>query len=103
MIFRPKHELDWGVYQIDAVMDRKDITGSHFLVLTNFGDHALHHLFPTIDHGLLEHLYPTFLKVCAQFGVEWKLTSQIELVKGQIRQLAKTIPNREPPLRLRIG
>ncbi|KAJ3646729.1 hypothetical protein Zmor_024304 [Zophobas morio] len=94
---RPKHEMDWGIHQLDAVMDRKDITGSHFLVLTNFGDHALHHLFPTIDHGLLEYLYPTFLKTCADFGIEWRLCSQIELVKGQFRQLIKTDPNAEPP------
>jgi hypothetical protein len=78
-------------------MDRKDITGSHFLVLTNFGDHALHHMFPTIDHGLLEYLYPTFLKTCSEFGIEWRLSSQIELVKGQIKQIAKIKPNEEPP------
>jgi fatty acid desaturase len=94
---RPKHELDWGIHQLDAVMDRKDITGSHFLVLTNFGDHALHHMFPTIDHGLLEYLYPTFLKTCSEFGIEWRLSSQIELVKGQIKQIAKIKPNEEPP------
>ncbi|KAJ8937273.1 hypothetical protein NQ318_005671 [Aromia moschata] len=94
---RSKEEMDWGIYQLDAVMDRKDITGSHFLVLTNFGDHALHHLFPTIDHGLLEHMYPVFLETCKEFGIEWKLSSQFELIKGQYRQLAKTIPNRYPP------
>ncbi|XP_044252380.1 cytochrome b5-related protein-like [Tribolium madens] len=97
----PRPEKDWGIYQMDAVMDRKDITGSHFLVLTNFGDHALHHLFPTIDHGLLDYLYPTFLKTCADFGLEWKLSSQIELVKGQMRQLVKTKPNGEPPRALK--
>lgn len=88
--------MDWGIYQMDAVMDRKDITGSPFLVLTNFGDHALHHLFPTIDHGKLKYLYPTFLGTCKQFGTEWRLSSQIELVKGQYRQLARTTPNYEP-------
>ncbi|KAL1494198.1 hypothetical protein ABEB36_009832 [Hypothenemus hampei] len=82
-------ELDWGIFQLVAVMDRKDITGSHFLVLTNFGDHALHHLFPTIDHGLLEHLYPVFLETCKEFDLEWRLESQIELVKGQYMQLAR--------------
>ncbi|EFA08577.1 cytochrome b5-related protein [Tribolium castaneum] len=97
----PRKEKDWGIYQMDAVMDRKDITGSHFLVLTNFGDHALHHLFPTIDHGLLDYLYPTFLKTCADFGIEWRLSSQIELVKGQIRQLVKIKPNEEPPRSLK--
>lgn len=99
-IFSPKTELDWGIYQLDAVMDRKDINGSHFLVLTNFGDHALHHLFPTIDHGYLQHLYPVFLETCKEFGVEWKQASQMELVKGQYRQLAKILPNRRAPKKL---
>lgn len=94
--FRPKDELDWGIFQLDAVMDRKDITGSSFLVLTNFGDHALHHLFPTIDHGKLKYLYPIFLETCKQFGIEWRLSSQMELVKGQYRQLARIAPNCEP-------
>ncbi|XP_050298514.1 cytochrome b5-related protein-like [Anthonomus grandis grandis] len=90
---RPKTEMDWGLHQVDAVMDRKDITGSHFLVLTNFGDHALHHLFPTIDHGVLEYLYPVFLKTCEEFGINWRLVTQLDLVKGQYRQLAKELPN----------
>ncbi|XP_060523036.1 cytochrome b5-related protein-like isoform X2 [Cylas formicarius] len=97
---RPLNELDWGIHQLDAVMDRREITGSHFLVLTNFGDHALHHLFPSIDHGLLEYLYPIFLETCKHFGVEWKLTSQLELVKGQFLQLANEKVNSEPPKKL---
>lgn len=91
---RSKDGMDWGIYQVDAVMDRKDITGSHFLVLTNFGDHALHHLFPTIDHGQLEYLYPVFKKTCKQFGIEWQFKSQIELIKGQFQQLAKVEPSK---------
>ncbi|CAG9773970.1 unnamed protein product [Ceutorhynchus assimilis] len=94
---RPKSEMDWGLFQLDAVMDRKDITGSHFLVLTNFGDHALHHLFPTIDHGYLEHLYPVFLETCAEFQADWRLVSQLDLIKGQFKQLAKVLPNRNVP------
>lgn len=88
--------MDWGIFQLDAVMDRTDITGSHFLVLTSFGDHALHHLFPTIDHGLLEYLYPVFLTTCKRFGLEWRLASQIDLIKGQYRQLVKSEPNKIP-------
>ncbi|XP_066140665.1 cytochrome b5-related protein [Euwallacea fornicatus] len=92
---RANHEMDWGVFQMDAVMDRKDITGSHFLVLTNFGDHALHHLFPTVDHGVLAHLYPIFLETCEEFGVDWRLVTQLDLVKGQFAQLAKVVPKSE--------
>lgn len=100
-LFRPKDEMDWGIFQIDAVMDRKDITGSLFLVLTNFGDHALHHLFPTIDHGKLDYLYPVFLKTCEEFGIKWRLSSQLELTKGQYLQLARIEPNTVPRSRIK--
>lgn len=94
----PREEnMDWGIYQLDAVMDRTDITGSHFLVLTNYGDHGLHHLFPTIDHGKLQYLYPVFQEVCREFGVELKMTTQFKLILGQYRQLVKIEPNKNPP------
>lgn len=86
---------------MDAVMDRSDINSSHFLVLTNFGEHTLHHLFPTVDHGKLRHLYPVFLNTCEEFGVQFKVSSQVKLVMGQFRQLAKIEPRQEAPLSLK--
>ncbi|XP_045494029.1 cytochrome b5-related protein-like [Colias croceus] len=47
---------DWGMHELEAVMDRNDINDNYFKVLTFFGHHALHHLFPTLDHAVLEHL-----------------------------------------------
>ncbi|KAK5641851.1 hypothetical protein RI129_010398 [Pyrocoelia pectoralis] len=94
---RSKEDMDWGTFQVDTVMDRNEITGSHFLVLTHFGDHALHHLFPTIDHGMLQHLYPVFHRTCKQFGVQFRMTSQFELLYGQFRQLARIRRNKVPP------
>lgn len=85
--------MDWGIFQLDAVLDRKDISGSHFLVLTQFGDHALHHLFPTIDHGQLEYLYPVFLKTCEKFGLQWRCSTTADCTKGQFMQLMRTEPN----------
>lgn len=82
-------------------MDRKEIIGSHFLVLTNFGDHALHHLFPTIDHGRLKYLYPIFTKTCEQFGIRHRITSQLKLIQGQYLQLSKVVPNPNPPRSLK--
>ncbi|VEN43802.1 unnamed protein product [Callosobruchus maculatus] len=89
--------MDWGIFQLDAVRDRKDIVGSPFLVLTNFGDHALHHLFPTIDHGYLDSLYPEFYETCKEFGLQYECTTQMGLIKGQYWQLAKVKPNPNPP------
>lgn len=78
-------------------MDRKEISGSHFLVLTNFGDHALHHLFPTLDHGTLEHLYPTFEKVLEQFNANLRMVSQLDTLVGGFQQLCRVKPNPNPP------
>lgn len=78
-------------------MDRKEITGSPFLVLTNFGDHTLHHLFPTIDHGKLKYLYPVLKETLSEFGVEFRLTTQWDLIVGQYCQLLRMVCNPFPP------
>ncbi|XP_045477172.1 cytochrome b5-related protein-like isoform X2 [Harmonia axyridis] len=93
---RPEEEMDFGVFQLDAVADRKEINSSHLLTITHFGDHALHHLFPTIDHGKLRFLYPIFIKTCEEFGVEWKCTTQLDLVKGQYQQLGRDVNELQP-------
>ncbi|KAJ8929853.1 hypothetical protein NQ314_017457 [Rhamnusium bicolor] len=90
-------DYDWGISQLDAVMDRKEISGSHFLVLTNFGDHALHHLFPTLDHGTLELLYPTFKDVLNKFDLDLRMVSQWDTITGGFQQLVRTEPNPNPP------
>lgn len=84
--------MDWGIYQLDAVADRYDITGNPFLVLTNFGDHCLHHLFPTLDHTALDHLYPVLNETMKEFGVELQMFSQLELVKGHLMQVSRETP-----------
>ncbi|KAI4456667.1 cytochrome b5-related protein-related [Holotrichia oblita] len=91
---RSPSKMDWGLHQMDSVRDRLEITGSHFLVLTTFGDHTLHHLFPTIDHGRLNYLYPIFHEVCAHFGMEMKMSTQIDLTVGQFQQLSKIEPTK---------
>ncbi|KAF5293585.1 hypothetical protein FQA39_LY03070 [Lamprigera yunnana] len=90
---RANEEIDWGLFQLDAVADRYEITGSTFLVLTNFGDHALHHLFPTLDHSTLKYLYPVFKSTMEQFKVELRMKSQLEMVVGQFQQLSRETPN----------
>ncbi|CAG9795227.1 unnamed protein product [Diatraea saccharalis] len=77
---------DWGMQQLEAVMDRNDINGSLFKVMTFFGDHALHHLFPTLDHAVLPYLYPVFLEHCEKFRANFRVTSQFDLFVGQIKR-----------------
>lgn len=74
-------------------MDRVEINGSLFRVLTFFGDHALHHLFPTIDHALLPYLYPVFFEYCEKFKAQYRKTSQFDLFIGQIKSAAKKRPS----------
>ncbi|CAH1109011.1 unnamed protein product [Psylliodes chrysocephalus] len=94
---RSLDEYDWGLNQLDAVMDRKDITGSDFLVLTCFGDHSLHHLFPTLDHSILKHLYPTMKEVMNKFDVNLRMVTQWDAIVGGFQQLLKVKPNPLPP------
>lgn len=89
--------MDWGIAELDAVIDRYDITGSHWLVLTNFGDHALHHLFPTLDHGVLDQLYPVFKETMEEFGLNLRLASQLTCIKGNFKQLCNQGRNKDPP------
>ncbi|XP_030041312.2 cytochrome b5-related protein [Manduca sexta] len=84
---------DWGLHELEAVMDRTDINGNLFKVMTFFGDHALHHLFPTLDHAILPHLYPIFLEHVQKFKGNFRMTSSFDLFLGQIKMTMKTDPS----------
>ncbi|XP_058823711.1 cytochrome b5-related protein-like [Topomyia yanbarensis] len=85
-------DIDFGIYQIATVIDRSDIKGSQFQVLTSFGHHCLHHLFPTMDHGLLSQLYPVFFETCAEFQLEYRECPWWRMIIGQYQQLARIDP-----------
>ncbi|XP_041970441.1 cytochrome b5-related protein-like [Aricia agestis] len=88
---QPRSETpDFGEHQIEALLDRKDINGNTFAVLTLFGDHALHHLFPTLDHSVLKYLHPVFLELCRKYQANYRVSTQFELVVGQIRETMRT-------------
>ncbi|PZC85570.1 hypothetical protein B5X24_HaOG216678 [Helicoverpa armigera] len=84
--------VDWGMHELEAVMDRKDINGSLFTSMTFFGDHALHHLFPTLDQVVLRNLYPVFLEHCKKFRANFRLTSSFDLFIGQMQMAVKENP-----------
>lgn len=92
-----RKDLDWGLYQLDTVTDRSDIKGSQFMVLTNFGDHALHHLFPTLDHGILPQFYPILTKTLEDFREELRECTFLEQIIGQNKQLLRTEANPVAP------
>lgn len=78
---------------MDTMIDREDLHGNHFLAVTNFGDHILHHLFPTLDHGYLNDLYPILYDTANEFNVEARTKPWAELIVGQHLQLARITPS----------
>jgi fatty acid desaturase len=84
--------MDFGIFQMDTIIDRIDVKRNQFLVLTQFGEHTLHHLFPTIDHGLLPQLKDLVLETCQEFGTELREYPWYKLIQGHYQQLARTEP-----------
>lgn len=76
-------------------MNRKALRAHTFLNVFNFGDHALHHLFPTLDHGLLPELYGEFFETLKEFEAEFQYNDQFfETMKGHFQQLARIEPQK---------
>lgn len=84
--------MDFGLYQLAATIDKIEVKGSHFLTLTNFGHHVLHHFFPTLDHGVLPQLHETFISTCLEFETEMREFPWWKLILGQFKQLLRTEP-----------
>jgi len=62
-------EVDWGVYQMVSVGYRPSVDSHWILSSVAFGQHILHHLFPTLDPAYLPLLGPTLTQVCSEFGL----------------------------------
>lgn len=81
---------DWGEHQVEALLDRKDINANTFAVVTLFGEHALHHMFPTLDHTVLKYLHPLFIKVCEKYKANYRVSTQFQMALGQIKETMRT-------------
>lgn len=86
--------LDYGLYQLRCTVDRIEAKANLFMTLTHFGDHMLHHLFPSLDHSLLPQLRDTLLETCKDFEEELKECSMLDGLIGQLQQLGRTEPIR---------
>lgn len=84
--------MDFGLFQMNAVIDRSDIKHSRFLNLAMFGHHTLHHMFPTVDHSLLPQLNELFLDTCREFGIQLREFPWWPLIVGQFHQLQREKP-----------
>lgn len=77
------------------MMDRQELRGNALLGLTNFGDHAMHHLFPTLDNGILPELYDDFFETLLDFEAEYQCRSWFfDTIKGQFQQMARITPQK---------
>jgi len=65
---------------------------SLLLVLTTFGHHLLHHLFPALDHSRLKSLYPALWETCKEFGENYPFQTLHTMVDGCHKQLAREEP-----------
>ncbi|CAG5077289.1 Oidioi.mRNA.OKI2018_I69.PAR.g8674.t1.cds [Oikopleura dioica] len=70
-----RKDTDWGLLQVDTIVDRwltsSDNT-SHSIAVSAFGDHTLHHLFPTVDGSILQHFIPAYRITLAEFNINYK-------------------------------
>lgn len=84
--------LDFGVYQLATVIMKSEGKDSLFVNLATYGDHALHHFFPTLDHAVLPQLRDVLLETCLVFEVELRELPFWKLIIGQFHQLTRTKP-----------
>lgn len=88
-------DLDWGIYTLDTNIDRKELRTNTFIALTNFGDHTMHHLFPTLDAGILPELYDEFIKTMIEFETECQCYPWFfDTITGQFQQLVRNEPRK---------
>lgn len=72
--------------------------------LVAFGNHILHHLFPTLDHGLLDTIRLVFEETCKEFGIPDELHlspprhTQMDLLTGMLSQLTRVQPRQNIPI-----
>lgn len=62
------------------------------LALVTFGDHTLHHLFPTLDHSLIPLLQEIFEDTCKEFHLDLTPKSYTSIMCGQFEQLVRISP-----------
>ncbi|XP_050077689.1 cytochrome b5-related protein-like [Anopheles maculipalpis] len=82
-------DIDFGLYQMATIVERRGVEGSLVKVLTTFGEHYLHHLFPTLDHAILPQLNGVFLATCDEFDVGKRHSSWFSQYIAQNLQLAR--------------
>lgn len=81
--------LDYGIYQLGATIDRIETNDHLAISLATFGNHTLHHLFPSLDHALLPQLRGVLLETCQEFEWELKKWTIFRALVEQFKQLGR--------------
>ena len=81
---------DFGYHQVKIVYERDLAKSNLFISLTTFGNHLMHHIFPTLDHAFLPHMSEAFLETCKEFNVDIKNCTMWEGFVGHLKQLKRT-------------
>ncbi len=81
----------FSIGQLDATRDRAEtIFQTLFVSLITFGQHPLHHLFPTVCHSKLQYIKPVFEQTVREFKLDYPGISQVDHYLGCYQQLART-------------
>lgn len=91
--------MDWGIYCLDTVVDNSALSGNHLAALTHFGNHVIHHLVPTIDHGVISQFYPILFETVIEFETAFAEYPWYALIIGQLKQLARNRPTTDDPMK----
>lgn len=58
----------------------------------------MHHLFPTLDHGILPQLYDVFFETIKEFEIEFQGYPWLETIRGQFAELSRNEFNKKDSL-----
>ncbi|KAK5641845.1 hypothetical protein RI129_010392 [Pyrocoelia pectoralis] len=94
---RSEAEWDWGINQLDTSQDRTSANSYKLVVLLSFGDHGLHHLFPSLDHSILHDLYPVLEETLKEFNLNSiRMNTYSDLLMGYFKRMKMELPNLDP-------
>lgn len=57
---------------------------------THYGNHTMHHMFPTIDNVFLPQLYDILIETCNELKNEINGIAMWDGLKEQIKQMSRT-------------
>ena len=86
--------VDFGIYQMLTTFDRSEANLSIPISILYFGDHVLHHLFPTVDQAVLPQLREILEKTCKEFDVKYIKYGTVKSFFGLLKQISRTKPRK---------